>query len=53
MILKKEIERKILKMIYISNRLKIRLDECFNVDFNDAKISLQVKNKYIFLTLVF
>lgn len=25
-------------MIYISDRLKIRLDDCFNIDFNNAKI---------------
>lgn len=25
-------------MIYISDRLKTRLDVCFNIDFNDAKI---------------
>lgn len=40
-------------MIYISDCIKKWLDNCFNIDFNDAKISLQVKNKYIFLTLAF
>ena len=40
-------------MIYVSDYLKQWLDNYFNIDFNDAKISLQVKNKYIFLTLVF
>lgn len=32
-------------MIYISNRLKIRLDECFNIDFNDTKIIAIAKGK--------
>lgn len=32
-------------MIYISNRLKIRLDECFDINFNDAKIIAIAKGK--------
>lgn len=37
-------------MIYISDRLKIRLDECFNINFNDAKIIAIAKGKnYDFL----
>lgn len=32
-------------MIYISDRLKIRLDDCFNIDFNNAKIIAIAKGK--------